>query len=73
MFGDPLERLWRDCIFGLCGINECHRIMYRVVITSTLEQRQGWLRDAAETVSQVFPRRGISVAGTHSSGAQPLA
>ena len=20
-FGDPLETLWKNCIFGLCGVN----------------------------------------------------
>jgi NAD(P)H dehydrogenase (quinone) len=43
VFGDPLERLWNNCIFDLCGVNVFHREMFNVVITSTAEQRQRWL------------------------------
>ena len=24
VFGDPLERIWKDCIFGLCGVRDFH-------------------------------------------------
>ena len=53
-FGDPLERLWRDCIFALCGVETFYRKMYRVIVTSTLEQRQVWLEDVREVVGQYF-------------------
>ncbi len=58
VFGDPLETLWKNCIFGLCGISNFHRKVYRVVVTSTLEQRQDWLNDVADTVDKIFPRKG---------------
>lgn len=54
-FGDPLERLWRDCIFGLCGVAAFHRRMFGVVVTSTPGQRAGWLAEAAELAERVFP------------------
>ena len=25
VFGDPLETLWKTCIFDLCGVKEFHR------------------------------------------------
>ena len=50
-FGDPLETLWGKCIFDLCGVRNIHRRMYEVIVTSTLEQREAWLRDVEETVS----------------------
>ena len=53
-FGDPLERLWRDCIFSLCGVKAFYRKMYRVIVTSTLEQRQAWLEDVRKVVNQYF-------------------
>jgi NAD(P)H dehydrogenase (quinone) len=55
VFGDPLERLWRDCVFDLCGVKRFYRKMYRVIVTSTLEQREAWLRDVREIVQQHFP------------------
>ena len=24
-FGDPLERIWKDCVFGLCGVRHVER------------------------------------------------
>jgi NAD(P)H dehydrogenase (quinone) len=50
-FGDPLERLWKNCIFDLCGVKNFQRKMYGVVCTSTLEQRKAWLEDVREIAS----------------------
>jgi NAD(P)H dehydrogenase (quinone) len=55
VFGDPLEILWKKCIFGLCGIKNLHRKNYGVIVTSTLEQREKWLKDVVKTVNLVFP------------------
>ncbi|MDB6092079.1 MAG: NADPH-dependent reductase family protein [Gammaproteobacteria bacterium] len=44
-FGDPLETLWKDCIFGLCGVNNVMRRMYAPVAGSTAEQRAAWLSE----------------------------
>jgi len=52
IFGDPLERLWNNCIFGLCGIKNFHRKMYGVVCTSSLEQREIWLKDVRRTLEK---------------------
>ncbi|MGB7570299.1 MAG: NAD(P)H-dependent oxidoreductase [Methanothrix sp.] len=54
-FGDPLQTLWKNCIFGLCGIGDFRRKSYGVVVTSTEEQRLAWLDDVRETVRQCFP------------------
>jgi NAD(P)H dehydrogenase (quinone) len=53
-FGDPLGRLWKDCIFDLCGVTGFHRRNFGVVVTSTEEERKGWLGEAAEIVGRVF-------------------
>lgn len=58
VFGDPLETLWKNCIFGLCGVNGFYRKTYSVVVTSTPEQRTAWLDDVRETVNRHFPKRG---------------
>ncbi len=55
VFGDPLERIWRDCVFGLCGVREFHRRTFSVVCESTRQEREAWLKDAADLVSRVFP------------------
>jgi putative NADPH-quinone reductase len=54
-FGDPLETLWKNCIFGLCGVKSFHRRAFSVVVTSTLEQRAAWLQEVRDTVSLHFP------------------
>ncbi len=54
-FGDPLEALWKDCIFDLCGVRTFHRRMFEVMVTSTPEQRQDWLDEVRETVLRYFP------------------
>lgn len=56
-FGDPLETLWRNCIFGLCGVARVERRMLGVVVTSTPSQREEWLRQVRELVTRSFPAR----------------
>lgn len=56
VFGDPLERIWKDCIFDLCGVKNVSRRMFRIVVTSTLEERKRWLDEVAEKVDAMFPK-----------------
>ncbi|MHA1839334.1 MAG: NAD(P)H-dependent oxidoreductase, partial [Candidatus Ranarchaeia archaeon] len=56
VFDDPLERIWRKCIFGLCGVKTFYRKMFRCIVTSTEEQRKKWLCDAKHTIYKYFPR-----------------
>lgn len=55
VFGDPLEAIWKDCIFGLCGDAEFYRRMFSVVVTSSDVQRREWLKDVRQAVSKFFP------------------
>jgi putative NADPH-quinone reductase len=55
IFGDPLENLWRNCVFALCGVRNVHRRTFSSVITSTPQQRAEWLLEAAKAVSCYFP------------------
>jgi len=55
VFGDPLERTWKDCIFDLCGVRDFRRRMFRVIVTSTPEQRRQWLSEVVELVDGCFP------------------
>lgn len=54
-FGDPLETLWKKCVFDLCGVRKVHRRTFTVVVTSTPQQRTEWLAEVAEIVAQSFP------------------
>jgi putative NADPH-quinone reductase len=54
-FGDPLERLWKDCIFSFCGVPVFHRHMFSIIVTSTDAQRAAWLREAREIICRCFP------------------
>lgn len=53
-FGDPLDALWRRCIFDLCGVSNFHRRMYSVVVTSKIEQRLGWIDESKMLCRSVF-------------------
>ena len=55
VFGDPLETLWKKCVFGLCGAKVVHRRMFSVVVTSTAAQRREWLEEVRDTVRRCFP------------------
>ena len=54
-FGDPLEALWKRCIFGLCGVDDVRRRTFSVVVASTPEERRGWLAEVREIVAKRFP------------------
>jgi len=54
VFHDPLQLLWKNCIFDLCGVESFHRRMFRVVCESTLDERRGWLREVEDLVRHCF-------------------
>ena len=54
VFGDPLETLWKKCIFDFCGVSKYERTMFNVIVTSTPEKRREWLRYTGSTVKKYF-------------------
>ena len=58
VFGDPLDTIWKNCIFGLCGVNNVYRKTFAVIVTSTSQKRDAWLLEVAETVRRYFPSLG---------------
>jgi len=54
IFGDPLETLWKKCVFDLCGVKNVHRRTFSVVVTSTPQQRAAWLAEVREIVTRRF-------------------
>ena len=55
VFGDPLETIWKRCIFDLCGVQTFYRRTFNVVITSSPAQRQQWLNEVQQIVENAFP------------------
>ncbi|AXV40325.1 NAD(P)H-dependent oxidoreductase [Methanobacterium sp. BAmetb5] len=55
VFGDPLERIWKDCVFDFCGIKNYYRKMFRVVASSTFDERRQWLEEVEGTINCYFP------------------
>ena len=55
VFGDPLETLWKSCVFEFCGVARVHRKMFGVIVTSTQAEREGWLDEARTLIAATFP------------------
>jgi len=55
LFGDPLENLWKNCVFGFCGVKDFTRRNFESIITSTPQQRAGWLDELRAIVRKRFP------------------
>jgi putative NADPH-quinone reductase len=53
VYGDPLENLWKVCIFGMIGI-DCYRRNFESIIMSTPEQRTQWLDEVRTMVRERF-------------------
>jgi len=56
IFGDPLETIWRNCIFGLCGVGNFYRRTFSAVVTSTEIERKVWLEEARTLTNSIFPQ-----------------
>jgi NAD(P)H dehydrogenase (quinone) len=54
VFGDPLETIWKNCIFGLCGVRTVYRKTFSAMVTSTPQRRDEWLREVTETVTRYY-------------------
>ena len=66
VFGDPLEGIWKNCVFSLCGVPTIHRRMFNIVVTSSEAERKGWLSEVAATIDRFFPK------GSHNQAMQPI-
>jgi NAD(P)H dehydrogenase (quinone) len=58
-FGDPLEMIWKNCVFGLCGVPFFYRRTFSVIITSTETQRRQWLDEVRAMMDSRFPKEKI--------------
>lgn len=56
LLSDPLQLLWRDYVFGRCGIHIFDRCIFRTTPQSTPQQRLGWLDEVRSMVAAYFPK-----------------
>ena len=54
VFGDPLETLWKKCIFEFCGVKDFYRRTFGVIVTSTDKERKEWLKEVKEVIEEYF-------------------
>ena len=54
VFGDPLETLWKKCIFEFCGVKDFYRKKFGVIVTSTDKERKKWLRAVKSIIEDYF-------------------
>lgn len=55
LFGDPLENLWRTCVFGFCGVSDFRRRNFESIVMSRPEERQQWLAEVRQIIQDRFP------------------
>jgi putative NADPH-quinone reductase len=55
VFGDPLETLWRNSVFDLCGVHRMERRMFSPMAGSTPAQREAWLGEVRALVRRATP------------------
>ncbi|MFP4615982.1 MAG: NAD(P)H-dependent oxidoreductase [Thiohalorhabdus sp.] len=61
---DPLEAIWRDRVFGPCGVESVQRRVFAPVSGSTPEQREGWLDEVRVLVGGYVRENGLVGAAT---------
>jgi len=57
VFGDPLENLWKTCIFGFCGVKDFRRRNFESIIFSTPDERRQWLAEVRQLTADHFAAR----------------
>lgn len=56
LYGDPLENLWKACVFNMCGVENFLRRNFESIILSTPDQRDAWLAEVRSIVRERFAR-----------------
>lgn len=55
IFKDPLEAIWKNCVFDLCGVRQFDRKMFRIIVTSNVQQRLMWIDEVKMMIDKYFP------------------
>jgi putative NADPH-quinone reductase len=56
LYGDPLQNIWENCVFRVCGVEIFFRKNFAVMATSTEKQRRDWLKEVVNIVRGYFPK-----------------
>jgi NAD(P)H dehydrogenase (quinone) len=56
IFKDPLDTIWRNCIFDFCGVKQFDRLMFRIIVNSDFNQRQIWLNEVKMMIDKYFSK-----------------
>lgn len=56
IFKDPLDTIWKNCIFDFCGVKQFDRRMFRIIVNSDLDQRNIWLNEVKMMIDKYFPK-----------------
>jgi putative NADPH-quinone reductase len=56
VFKDPLETIWKNCIFDLCGIKNFYRKVFRIIVISNERERTAWLKEVDCIIEKYFPK-----------------
>ena len=57
LLGDPLDVVWRKAVLGLCGVHDVRRLAFGPMGAVTLQMRERWLEQVAETMVAAFPAK----------------
>lgn len=53
-YGDPLDTLWKRCVWGFCGVPRVERRNFESLILSTPALRAQWLAEAQKLALSLF-------------------
>lgn len=55
LYGDPLQNIWENCVFRVCGVSRFFRKNFAVMATSSAARRQQWLAEVVKIIKGCFP------------------
>lgn len=61
LFKDPLDTIWKNCIFDFCGVKLFDRKMFRIIVNSDLNQRQVWLSEVKMMIDIYFSKNNNNI------------
>ncbi len=54
LHGDPLDKLWKTCIFGFCGVDDCYRRNFASLAMSSADDRVRWVEQVRQIVRERY-------------------
>jgi NAD(P)H dehydrogenase (quinone) len=52
LFGNPLDGLWKTCVFAFCGVRDFERRVFGPMASSSPELRAAWLEEVRDVVAR---------------------